>query len=102
MSSQQEMSVAVILDPVDRLITRVSPFALSVLGASCAYYVAFSYGVGVVVLVLGKEQSTNFFGNAAENPLKIVIGLPMIPVALITLEALDVEGRYTHCKYLTH
>ncbi len=93
MSNQQEMSVTVVLEPVDRLITRVSPFGLGVLGASCAYYVAFSYGVGVFVLVLGKEQSTNLFGNAAENPLKIVIGLPMIPVALITLEALDVEGR---------
>lgn len=71
----------------------MSPFALGALGASCAYYVAFSYGVGVVVMVLGRDQSTQLFGNAAENPLKIVIGVPLIPVAFISLEALDVEGR---------
>ena len=87
------MSLAAILDPIDRVILRFSPFALGILGATCAYYVAFSYGVGVVVMVLGKEESTQLFGNAADNPLKVLVGVPMIPVALITLEALDIEGR---------
>ncbi len=93
----EEMSIALFLDPIDRLITRLSPFGLGILGVSCGYYVAFSYGVGVVMMVLGKEQSAQLFGNAVENPLKIVIGVPMIPVALITLEALDMEGRCGVC-----
>lgn len=87
------MTFAAILDPIDRAIMRASPFTLGILGTTCAYYVAFSYGVGVVVMVLGKEESTQLFGNAADNPLKVLVGVPMIPVALITLEALDIEGR---------
>lgn len=96
------MSIAAILDPIDRLLTRASPVTLGVLGASCVYYVAFSYGVGVVVLVLGREQSTKLFGNTADNPLKVLIGVPLIPVGLVVLEALDVEGRqvimYINCR----
>lgn len=94
--SSGEMSIASLLDPFDRVVTRLSPFGLGILGASCGYYVAFSYGVGVVMMVLGKEQSAQLFGNAAENPLKIVVGVPLIPVALITLEGMDVEGRYVY------
>lgn len=89
----REMTMISVLESIDRVVLRASPFTMGVLGSSCAYYVAFSYGVGVVVLVLGKEESTQLFGNAADNPLKILIGVPMIPVALIMLEALDIEGR---------
>ncbi len=93
LSNSEEMSLALVLDPLDRVVTRLSPFGLGVLGASCGYYVAFSYGVGVLMMVLGKEESAHLFGNMVQNPLKIVIGVPMIPVAFVTLEALNIEGR---------
>lgn len=82
-----------IVDQVDRLITRASPLALGVLGATSVYYIAFSYGAGVVVLALGKDEATQLFGNVVNNPLVVLVGVPLVPVMLIALEASDVEGR---------
>lgn len=87
------MSVISVLDQVDRTLTRLSPVALGVLGTASAYYIAFSYGVGVVVLVLGKEEATQLFGNAANSPLLVLVGVPLIPVGLVALEASNFEDR---------
>ncbi len=32
-------------------------------------------------------------GNAPVNPLLVLVGVPLIPVGLVALEASDVEGR---------
>lgn len=81
------------LDRIDQAYLRSSPIGLSVLGATSAYYVAFSYGAGVTFLLLGKERATQLFGNAANHPVMILVGIPLIPVVLVSLEAYDLEGR---------
>ena len=91
---QAAMSVISVLDHLDRIYLRGSPIALSVLGATSAYYVAFSYGTGVIFLLLGKERTAQMFGNAANNPVVILVGIPLIPVFLVALEAYDLEGKY--------
>ena len=87
------MNVINVLDQFDRSLTRLSPIALGVLGTASAYYIAFSYGVGVVVLVLGKEEATRLFGNAANTPLLVLVGVPLIPVGLVALEASNFEEK---------
>ena len=87
------MSVISVLDQIDRTLTQLSPVALGVLGTASAYYIAFSYGVGVVVLVLGKEEATQLFGNSANSPLLVFVGVPLIPVGLVALEASNFEDR---------
>lgn len=82
-----------VVDQVDRLITRASPLALGVIGATSVYYIAFSYGAGVVVLAVGKDAATQLFGNTVQNPLIVLVGVPLVPVALIALEASDIEGK---------
>ena len=87
------MSVIALLDQLDRNYLRGSPIALGVLGCTAAYYVAFSYGAGVTFLLLGHEKATQIFGDAANHPLVVLIGIPLIPVVLVILEAYDLEGR---------
>lgn len=87
------MSVMSALDRFDRTLTRLSPVALGVLGTASAYYIAFSYGVGVIVLVLGREEATQLFGNAVSSPLLVFVGVPLIPIGLVALEASNFEDR---------
>ena len=88
------MNLLSILDNLDRTYLRSSPVGLAALGASSAYYVAFSYGAGVTFLVLGRERGAQVFTNAANHPALILLGIPLIPVMLVSLEAYDLEGRY--------
>ena len=67
---------------------------MSVLGVTSAYYVAFSYGAGVTLLVLGRDRTTQVFNNASSNPAVVLMGIPLIPVMLVALETQDLEGRY--------
>lgn len=87
------MSLISLLDQLDYNYLRGSPIALGVLGGTSAYYVAFSYGAGVTFMVLGKERATQIFGNAANHPVVVLVGIPLIPVVLVLLEAYDLEGR---------
>lgn len=90
------MSVIHFLDQLDRAYLRSAPITLCVLGATSAYYVAFSYGAGVTFLLLGRERAIQIFGNSANHPVLILVGIPLIPVVLVSLEAYDLEGRYGH------
>jgi len=83
----------VVLDRVDLAYTRVCPLGVGVFGVAAVYYVAFSYGLGVIALVFGKEGATQVLGVASTSPFVIGIGVPLIPIGLISLEAYDVEGR---------
>ena len=87
------MSLISTLDRLDRSYLRGAPIALGVLGSLSAYYVAFSYGAGVTVLVLGKERALDILGNVAGSPLLVLVGIPLIPVVLVVVEAYDLEGR---------
>ena len=87
------MSVMSALDRFDRALTRLSPVALGVLGTASAYYIAFSYGAAVIVLVLGKEEATQLFGNAVSSPLLVFVGVPLVPIGLVALEASNFEDK---------
>lgn len=92
--TQAAMDCLTVLDNLDRTYLRGSPIALAALGATSAYYVAFSYGSGVAFLLLGRERAANLFSNVASHPALILLGIPLIPVMLVALEAYDLEGRY--------
>ena len=87
------MSLMVVLDRVDLAYTRVCPLGVGVFGVAAVYYVAFSYGLGVIALVFGKEGATQVLGVTSTSPFVIGVGVPLIPIGLISLEAYDVEGR---------
>lgn len=91
--SQAAMNCLSVLDRIDRAYLRGSPVALAALGVTSAYYVAFSYGAGVTFLVLGRERATQMFSNSASHPAIILLGIPLIPVMLVSLEAYDLEGK---------
>lgn len=57
-SSLTQMSLSVLLDRVDRALTRTAPLGMSILGISSVYYIAFSYGLGVIALIFGKDGAT--------------------------------------------
>jgi hypothetical protein len=87
------MNCLSVLDRLDRAYLRGSPLALAALGATSAYYVAFSYGAGVTLLLLGRERTARVFSNTASHPAVVLLGIPLIPVFLVSLEAYDLEGR---------
>lgn len=83
-----------ILERVDRTITTViSPIATSGLGILCLYYVAVSYGFVVIGVIGGRQSLARLITNTTMNPMLIIIGVPMIPVSLVMLEALDIEDK---------
>lgn len=49
------MSLTLMLDRIDHLITSISPIGFAAVGVASCYYVAFSYGIGVVALTFGTE-----------------------------------------------
>ena len=57
------------------------------------YYVALSYGFLVIGLIGGRQSLTRLVANTSMNPLLVLVGVPMIPVSLIILEALDIEDK---------
>ncbi len=65
-----QMSLSVLLDRFDRTITRTAPLGLSVLGVSSVYYIAFSYGLGVIALVFGKDGATQVSCPAAARLIR--------------------------------
>ncbi len=83
-----------LLERIDRTITTVfSPIATSGLGILCLYYVSISYGFLVVGVIGGRQSLARLITNTTMNPMLILIGVPMIPVSLIMLEALDIEEK---------
>ena len=87
------MSLMLVLDRMDLAFTRACPLGVGVLGITAVYYVAFSYGVGVIALVFGKDGVTQVLGVATTAPFVIGVGVPLIPISLIVMEAYDLEGR---------
>ena len=83
-----------LVERVDRTVTTVfSPIATSGLGILCLYYVAVSYGFLVVGVIGGRKSLARLITSTTMNPMLVIIGVPMIPVSLIMLEALDVEEK---------
>ena len=93
-SSTSRRRILFLLERVDRTVTTVfSPIATSGLGILCLYYVAVSYGFLVIGVIGGKQSLARLITNTTMNPMLVIIGVPMIPVSLIMLEALDVEEK---------
>ena len=81
------------VDRVDRTITAVlSPLGIVTLGFFSLYYVALSYGFVVVALAGGRDGFSRVVATSG-YPTLVLVGVPMIPVLLISLEAIDVESR---------
>ena len=88
------MSLTQALSRLDRTYLKGSPVFLGVLGSVSVYYVAFSYGVCVTGLVIGKKGAIQVLGNAGGNSrLTVWAGMPLIPVVLVGVEAYDIEGK---------
>lgn len=87
------MSHVLAIDWLDRLLTLVAPLGLTTTTFTALYYVAFSYGLGVVALAIGKDSTVKVVTGLPSGPLITMVGLPLIPVGLILLEITDVEGR---------
>lgn len=91
--SGSKIPLIVVVDRMDHAITTMSPLVVSVLGVTSVYYVAFSYGLGVIALLYGRNGASQVVSNVSTNPLLVVAGVPLIPVGLVALEAADLEGR---------
>lgn len=87
------MSHVLAIDWLDRLLTIVAPLGLTTAAITAIYYVAFSYGLGVVALAIGKDSTVRVVTGLPNSPLITMVGLPLIPVGLVLLEISDVEGR---------
>lgn len=87
------MSLLSVLDQLDRSYCKSAPIALGVLSGLSLSYVAFSYGAGVTILVLGRKGAIQALGNAPSSRTTLFLGISMIPVVLIGVEAYDVEGK---------
>jgi len=87
------MSLTPAISRLDRTYLKGSPVILGALGTISVYYVAFSYGVGVTLLVLGKKGAIHVLGNAGNSRLTVWVGIPLIPVMLVGVEAYDIEGK---------
>lgn len=87
------MSTVLAIDWFDRLLTIVAPLGLTTATVTALYYVAFSYGLGVVALAIGKDNTVRVVTGLPNSSLITIVGLPLIPVGLILLEISDVEGR---------
>ena len=86
-------SVVEAVDRVDRTITAVlSPLGIVTLGFFSLYYVALSYGFVVVALAGGRDGFSRVVATSG-YPTLVLVGVPMIPVLLISLEAIDIENR---------
>ena len=87
------MANVLLIDRLDRILTVVAPLGLTSATITALYYVAFSYGLGVVALAIGKDNTVRVVTGLPNSPLITVVGLPLIPVGLVLLELSDVEGR---------
>ncbi|XP_030057528.1 E3 ubiquitin-protein ligase MARCH5 [Microcaecilia unicolor] len=68
------------LQQVDRVLSKVSPFAAAGIVVGTAYWSAVTYGAVTVMQVVGHKKGLNVMERA--DPLFLLMGLPTIPVML--------------------
>lgn len=86
--SRQGSLVIRALDRLDRTLTAASPIAVTVIGISSMYYVAFSYGLAVIGLLCGRECVTQV------SPSTCVTHPPLHPPFM----AQYILGIYAHYR----
>jgi hypothetical protein len=87
-------SFFVLVDRLDRSVTNIiSPIGVTVLGCATLYYTALSYGIVVVAMVGGRTGLARLMVGSGSHPMLVIIGIPMIPVSLVLLEAAELEEK---------
>ncbi|MBN3316444.1 MARH5 ligase, partial [Atractosteus spatula] len=69
------------LQQVDRVLSRVSPFAAAGVVVGTVYWSAVTYGAVTVMQVVGHKKGLDVMERA--DPLFLLMGLPTIPVMLV-------------------
>ena len=80
-----------IMDNLDKLVMRVSPIGMATLIGMTLYWNSFSYGIFTVYTILGKQETAELFDRL--DPIATVVGLPLIPVALIFVNAIPLVEK---------
>lgn len=70
-----------ILEGIDTIIKRLSPFLAAGVIVGSLYWTAVTYGAVTVLQVLGHKNGLEMLERA--DPLVLLIGLPAIPAGLI-------------------
>ena len=82
------------IERLDRSITGVvSPVGITTIGLVTLYYTALSYGLLVIGIVGGRPGLARVVSSSNTHPMLMIIAIPMIPVALVLLEASEVEDK---------
>lgn len=74
-------ALANVLEGIDTLIKRVSPFLTAGVIVGSIYWTAVTYGAVTVLQTVGYDEGLALMERA--EPIVLLIGLPMIPVGLI-------------------
>lgn len=70
-----------VLDAVDRLVFRVSPFVAAGVVMGSIYWSAVTFGAVTVLQVLGYKEGLKYM--EASDPFFLLVGLPTIPTGLL-------------------
>lgn len=74
-------TVIAIMEGIDALLKRLSPFLAAGIMVGSLYWTAVTYGAVTVMQVVGHEDGLEMMEKA--DPLVLLIGLPAIPVGLV-------------------
>ncbi|KXJ75370.1 hypothetical protein RP20_CCG011845 [Aedes albopictus] len=74
-------ALANVLEGIDTLIKRISPFLTAGVIVGSVYWTAVTYGAVTVLQTVGYEEGLALMERA--EPIVLLIGLPMVPVGLI-------------------
>uniref|UniRef100_A0A6V7MBS8 E3 ubiquitin-protein ligase MARCHF5 n=1 Tax=Bracon brevicornis TaxID=1563983 RepID=A0A6V7MBS8_9HYME len=73
--------LVIILDTIDGVIFRVSPFIAAGIVVGSVYWTAVTYGAVTVMQVVGHKDGLTLMEQA--DPLVLLVGLPTIPIMLV-------------------
>jgi len=80
-----------ILEKLDRLIAKVCPLMTGGIIIISLYWTAVTYGAITVMQVMGSERGMQALEKA--DPVLLLVGLPTIPIMLITIKMIRWEDR---------
>ena len=83
-----------VVERLDRSVTNVlSPVGITALGFITLYYAALSYGFIVIAMIGGRPGLGRVVANSGSHPMLVMVGVPMISLSLIFLEAADLDDK---------
>lgn len=81
------------IERLDRSLNSISPVGITTLGILTLYYSALSYGLVVIGMIGGRHGLARVVSSSNTHPILMVVGIPMIPVVFICLEAANIEDK---------